>query len=262
LLAAFGHESASITTTRSTKLQVLKGAPRMKLRVALLVFCFASVLSFADTLAITGQLQLTATSTTFPGNFTVDAGSTGIFAPLDGTTGSLQTLTYAAQPLNQALSLSNFVTLPGSDYALDLTFRPLGTFSSAQCNSVPAAGQTCTPMEASLVTPSNPQGLSDLNLTNLNNVVAIAFDATGELRQISTGDTSPFTGIFTVQIVGQNYQDILATLGGGGTVSDTYFATFTADAPVSGAPVPEPASLLMLAGGLVGLTGYRRTKRS
>jgi hypothetical protein len=213
-------------------------------------------------LSINGQLQLTATSTTFPGNFSVNAGSTGIFGPLNGTTGSLQTLNYASQPLNQALLLSNFVTLPGSDYALDLTFRPLGTFSSAACGLAAAPGQVCTPTEVSLITPNNPQGLSDLNLTNGINQVSISFDATGELRQISTGDTSPFTGIFTVQIAGQSYQSILATLGSGGTVSTTYSATFTADAPGSPAPVPEPASLLMLGSGIAGIMGYRRTKRS
>jgi hypothetical protein len=235
----------------------------MKLRVALVIFCFVSVLSFADTLSINGQLQLTATSTTFSGNFTVNGAPTsGIFAPLINSTGNIQTLTYAAQPLNQALLLSNFVDLPGSDYSFDLTFRPQGTLGSAQCNAVPAAGQICTPTEVSLVTPSNPQALSDLNLTNDINDVSISFDANGELRQISTGDTSPFDGIFTAQIVSQNYQSILATLGSGGTVSTTYSATFTADAPVSGTPVPEPASLLMLGSGIAGIMGYLRTKRS
>jgi hypothetical protein len=235
----------------------------MKLRVALLVFCFASVLSFADTLAVSGQLQLTATSTTFVGNFTVSSFPTdGIFSSLIGSTGTVQDLNYAVQPLNQALLLSNFVDLPGSDYALDLTFRPLGTFGSAQCNAAPAVGQICTPGGLGLVTPSDPLGLSDLNMTNGINQVSISFDANGELRQISTGDTSPFDGTFTAQIVGQSYQSILATLGSGGTISTTYSATFTADAPVSGAPVPEPASLLMLGSGLAGIMGYLRTKRS
>jgi hypothetical protein len=248
----------------------------MKLRVALvaLLLCVPA-LSFADTLAISGFFQLTSTTDTFTcssgpcaagyGSATV-AGSTGAFSSLNGSTADIHNLNAASQPLNQAFSLSNFLTLSlGSNLALDLTFRPLGTFSST-CGGVPAPGQTCTPIFASLVTPSDPAGLSDLNLSNTGlNQATISFDANGIFREISSGNTSPFSGVFTIQLAGAGatLQSIATTLSGGGSITASYSANFNGNFPAGTTPsVPEPASLLMLGSGLATFLGYVRRKRS
>jgi len=59
----------------------------------------------------------------------------------------------------------------------------------------------------------------------------------------STGDTVPINGVFTIPLSGQSFQDLLGTVGGGGTVTASFSGQFTATA----SSVPEPGTLSMMA---------------
>jgi MYXO-CTERM domain-containing protein len=68
-----------------------------------------------------------------------------------------------------------------------------------------------------------------------------------------TGETSPFTGVFTMQFAGHPYQDIAAGWAAGLPASGSFSATITV--------VPEPG-MLGLAGAAGLLALRRRTHRA
>jgi len=191
------------------------------------------------------------------GNFNVTTPVTGSFVPVLGATGLIKSLNQVGQPVGQAFLLQNFITFnPASDIALDLTFIFTGVDPQAACGSAPSPGQTCTPAIPALVTPSNPLGLSPFNLQNVNGGGSSAsFAVAGNARRISTGELTPFTGTFTAQFQ-VPYQMYLATLAAGGSIENSYSATFSATA----APVPEPSSLTLLLGGLMVAGGFIRRR--
>ena len=78
-----------------------------------------------------------------------------------------------------------------------------------------------------------------------------AFDAAAPTSSIlSSFDHATFNGSYDIALVG---------LAGGLVVNDMGIETQSASIQVS---APEPASLAMLAMGLVGMLGYRRQRRS
>src|SRR5207249_8268464 len=121
---------------------------------------------------------------------------------------------------------------------LDLTFLYPGVLGQAQCAAAPAPGQVCTPSIPALVTPANPLGLSPYNFTNTQTGSTLSFSVAGNARRISTGETSPFTGVFTEQF-NVSFQAVEATLGAGGTVQNSYSATFQV--------IPEPPAWSLIA---------------
>ena len=175
-----------------------------------------------------------------------------------GGDGHSLNVSFAGQPPNTSFLYPNFLTFPSDpDIALNLTFLSLGVDPLAQCVAPPATGQLCTPAFASLVTPSNPLGLSPLNLENLPGGGSVAsFAVAGQMLRISTGEISPYTGVYTTQF-GVPYQFLLASMANGGSVTGTYSATFVT--PVRDVPVPEPATLVLTAPAVFAL--YRRRRR-
>lgn len=178
------------------------------------------------------------------GNFS----ETGIanFAGLQG--GYIHSLSEATTPAGGGFLLPNFIIFPSApNIALDLNNIFLGVDSPAGCAASPAApGQMCTPQSAAFVTPQDPTGLSPLNLQNLNGGGSSAsFSVAGITRNVATGETSPFNGLFTAQFT-VPYQTLLATVLSGGTITNSYSATFTVTAGV-----PEPGSIFMMLGGLL-----------
>ena len=196
------------------------------------------------------------------GNFLVTSPSTGSFAPYSGDQGFIHNLSQAAQPINQAFSLSNFVmfdpagTVIPPDIALDLTFIFPGVSGQVGClAATPAAGQTCTPALAALVTASNLLGLSPFNLQNTQTGSTASFSIAGNARRISTGEISSFTGVFTAQF-NVPFQEYLDDIANGQSITNSYSATFLATIN----PVPEASSLTMLLGGLLVAGGILRRR--
>ncbi len=225
------------------------------------------------TLTITGDMTLSATTNTFlcdilsampcPANsgafqVTGPATQSGSFVPLALTTGYIQNLNAATNPVNTAFSLPNFITFKASsDIVLNLSFINLGT--GGTCPASP-----CTPTFPALVSPSNPLGLSMYTLTNTANGSTLAFSMSGTARRISTGEISPFEAVFTAQFTNTpgtldaSVANILAEWARNGTLTTSYSATFIVTPPAS--TVPEPSSLVLFGTSGIALIGAIRRK--
>ena len=207
---------------------------------------------------------ITASCPSNYGNFLVTTPSTGSFAPYATDSGFIQSLNETSEPVNTTFSLPNFLifnpagTVTPPEIALDLSFIFLGTQGQAQCLAAPAAGQNCTPAIPSLVSPSNPLGLSPFNLQNTPTGSEANFSVAGTARNLATGETSSFTGVISAEF-NVPYQNYLPTIASGGSITNAYSATFTATT------VPEPQTTALVLGGLLvllGRVGMRRFNRS
>jgi hypothetical protein len=205
----------------------------------------ATSLSFSCNLALTGSCPANS------GNFLVTPIPTGSFVPYNGDTGFLKNLSQASQPVGIPFLLSNFLTFNPAgtvvppDIAFDLTFIFTGVSGQTACTLPAASGQTCTPIIPGL-------GLSPFNLQNTQTGSTASFSVAGIARRISTGETSPFRGVFTAQF-NDPYQTYLPTIVAGQSITNSYSATFR---------VPEPSSVTMLLGGLLLIGGLVHRKLS
>jgi hypothetical protein len=233
-------------------------------------------------LNFSGHALLTTTSVNFlcdvsgvgscpagSGAFTAGAGAaqSGSFVPYANDTGFIKNLSEnGGQPLNTPFLLNNFITFnaAGSIQPPDVTFTlngiSLGVDSQVDCsNPVVIAGQTCTPQIPQLVSPANPNGLSPFNLMNTANGSILSFSVSGTVTRISTGITTPSTGVFTFVFTDDpgttdgSFQAELRQLSINGSVTGTYSATFNA---------PEPMTSVLFGSGLLVLGFVLRRKRA
>ncbi len=171
-----------------------------------------------------GSLTLAGSTMTFTnsgpaggGAFVVDATSGGFFSPLVGTFATLQPLTAAAEPAGTTVSVPNWLVFSAAPtVSFTVTKLLSGILSSASCGAAPAAGQACTPAG------------SPLNLFNQTATSStLSFVLEGTLVDSSSGQTAAVNAVFTAQIP-TNFQTLLTTLAGSGTVKTTYSAGFAA----------------------------------
>lgn len=184
-----------------------------------------------------------------PGTFNINS-STGSFAGLSGGTRTDLNINGTADPINTIINVPNFLTFTGvPNLSFTLTQVVGGTYGTANCFVAAAAGQTCSP-------PGTPY-----NLTNLTaNTSSIVLTVYGFFVNTTTGESNAGTGVFTVSNSAGSYQNLLNTIGSGGTATLSYGAQFTATAP-------EPSTTVLTAFlglGLViaGTTFQKKMRRS
>jgi hypothetical protein len=189
----------------------------------------------------TGSLTLGADTITFLGaaNLQIVVPATGSFVLLVGTDAVLANLNASTSGVGVPLSLANFLTfVVAPTTSGTLTSIANGVFSSAACGAAPAVGQTCTPFAAA------PSYLPALNLVNTPFGSTLSFGLSGTFA--NAADVTNFSGVVTAQFAGLSYQQVLASLAGGGTVTAAYSANFLA-------VVPEPATGAVVGIAAVGL---------
>jgi hypothetical protein len=191
------------------------------------------------------------------GNFNVTSG-TGDFAGLVPPGGYIHDIDQTSTPPPGPFLLPDFIVFPAfpAGTHVNLTTLFLGVSGQADCGSS-APGKTCTPSIPALVSPTNPLGLSPFNLQNIAGGGSTAsFSMAGKIIN-AAGEESDFFGTFTSQFT-VPYTSYLPTIATGGSVTNSYSATFIVT------PIPEPGTESLAIGTLLVLAGYgfRRKLRS
>jgi hypothetical protein len=188
----------------------------------------------------------TATLFDFTTPLTANAPLDGIFSLIaPATLGSIQDVTVTPG----AYAVASFITIAGYNFTLALI--PAGSFSSAQCGAAAAPGQSCTVAGSALNFTNSNNGLGGLNSS-------LSFSFSGVVTTPAAQSFS-YSGLLTSQIVGQSYQQLLATLAAGGT-SNLHYSLSIAASNVTA--TPEPATVSLTATGLLGVAGFARRRRT
>jgi len=169
----------------------------------------------------------------------------GIFGPVaPGTTGTVQDILVGTGAFN----VPDFIQIAGYTFSLD--FVAPGSFSPAGCAiPVAAVGQTCSP-------PGTPFSFTNLDNGRGGLNVSAAFNVSGFVTDPSS-NTYAYNGVFTSQFTNQSFQGLAAQIDAGGTIPVSYSLTIQANSTV-----PEPATIALMATGLLFLGGVVRVRRS
>src|SRR5215471_3023274 len=189
------------------------------------------------TLNFTGNAQISNDTINFQCDLLgVCNGSNGDFFLTGGSanTGTFQTISIlnrfgqvvdiVSPPLNVAILIPEFATFTATnDVVLDITKVFMGVGGSCP----PSAGQVCTPVG------------SPLNISMTQTGAVATFSVLANARRISTGEITPYRGLFTLQFT-QNPLSVISQLPGG-TVDTSYSASFSPGSQI----VPEPSSTIL-----------------
>jgi hypothetical protein len=207
------------------------------------------VLNFTGEANISSSIA-TPGSVVFTGNAFSIVPSTGGFAALDGTTGTIQPITNPPDAVDVPLDqpLMTFAIAP--NITITLTELYAGIDGEAGCvDPVATAGQVCTPAPpiSTDVSPYNLQNTSATTSSASFNIVGVEHDS---LTDTNIG----VVGSFSDPSVDMSYQGILGVIEGGGTFTTPFSAQIST--------TPEPATLteLMMGFGLVGIGLVYRKK--
>jgi hypothetical protein len=234
--------------------------------LALVGMPFAAQASFiTGVLNITGTANISLGAVSFVGNdFLINspaASQQGGFMALAGTTGDIDNISNPPEvttPPGSFPPVLDFMTFnapglaPGGASNISFTFTDLraGIDGAAGCSdAVPAANQLCTP---------NLPDQSPFNLQNTSNSTSSASFTIDGLEADSTnpGVFIPVVGTFTTPFTDMNFQELLAAVESGKTVTTPFSAQFA----VTGTPEPSSLFELMMGIGLVGLSLVYRKK--
>jgi hypothetical protein len=193
-------------------------------------------------------------------------GNTGDFASLNTgvSFGEILDRDESSQPVGSNISVPNWLTLAAMpNLSFTLEFIAPGVFNSAQCFAGAANQQTCTPPPFDADGPGgNPAIISPYNLTNSTNTTGginstASFVVSGQVMDTNTGELGVFRGIFNATFQDTPYQELLAAVLSGGTVTAPFSAQITVTA------IPEPSSMALALGGaaLLGAGLLRRRRR-
>ena len=203
----------------------------------------------SGTANIGGSATVTGTSISFfdnlntGGAFSASTPNTGSYTGETG--GTITDLT--GGPITGPDPISAFATftVPTGNVIFDLQTIAAGNGTAGACLSN-TVGNLCTPT-------GSPFTLDQVSA----NTVAITLVLSGVAHTgLATTGTSPTTAIFTAQRVPGTITDILGALSNGGSISQSYSATFASTA------VPEPATFGLIGTALlgVGLLKFRRVR--
>jgi hypothetical protein len=179
------------------------------------------------------------------GDFSTGMG-TGLFAPAADNFGQIQNLSLAPGPV---MSLLTFNAAPGVTVTIN-TILPGTDTASATCAGV----MNCTPTVASLVSPTNPLGLTALNLNQGAEGTAVSFSYLGIV--MTPQGSSPITGLVTAGLAGDSSAQAVAALD----ASLIDYSTQISAAPIV-SNVAEAKTVFLSGAGLMALWWLARRRQ-
>jgi hypothetical protein len=149
--------------------------------------------------------------------------------------------------VGSAFSPTAFMTFNNDAVTTELLLNYIfpGIYSSSNCGAAPAVGQDCTPFGSLFNFVNNPPPTGQAT-------------ASWVFSGVTDTPGVTWTGNFTSQFPANTpFQTVLGELASNGYVDNTFSATITLSAATA---TPEPSTLALFGGGLLGMAGFIRRK--